>query len=122
VKRMCLLVALLITPLVLVARPGLPIPLPKQTMTEAVKAATERFLDEKALGQTELARRKQFIVMAVKYAPLIRHDGKTVGAAGPEAGPEWCWSVRFVHPAYNDNTYTIVVWADGKVEMYMVSK
>jgi hypothetical protein len=119
---MCLMLTLLIAPQLMLAKPGTSIPLPKQTVVEAVKAATGRFLDEKANSETELAWRRQFIVVAVTYeTPVFRRERKA-GGGQLEEKDEWSWFVTFIHPVQTDTSHTLRVMADGTVTEYTSTK
>jgi hypothetical protein len=99
------------------AKAGDPIPLPKQSVAEAVVLARTAFDASSTLGKDKQWRQR-FIVISVVYSSPSRlwraeHKNQPVLEQAGEHDDEWSWFVTFIHPTANDVSYTYRVYRSG---------
>lgn len=116
-----LILALLVTPCLALAKAGPEIPLPAMPLREAVQKVETYFLNTfekkgRSAGDDKFMR--ECIVTNVQYTDTFfdRRYEEQPGDQDRKLG-EWCWVITIVHPRGNDHTWTFQLRRDGTIRL-----
>ena len=102
----------LLLPVLCYGKAGPEIPRPKITITEAVKIAKNKLLQESKLVDSRYFKAKEYIVISVSYTNRYRK----------KLFKEWGWVIVFTHPLANDHNAIYRVISTDSIELLGVTE
>ncbi len=105
-RKIIIFLCLFIIPVVIFAKSGPPIPVPKLSISEAVDMAGRYLCDsEYRLKDTDLFPKSEYIVISAEYTNYFKQGYQK----------EWAWKIKFIHPVQNDHSVIYKVTNDREV-------
>ncbi len=112
-RKIIIFLCLFIIPVVILAKSGPPIPVPKLSISEAIDMAGRYLCDsEYRLKDTDLFPKSEYIIISAEYTNY----------SNQEYQKDWFWKIKFVHPVQNDHSIIYKVTNDKKVVFISASR